>query len=164
MPNVLPSCPFPPVMWAAFATSDHALVNTSEHYVKQTWRNRYAIMSSHGREILTIPVQGQKGQKVIVSDIQIFGNDWRRQHMQAIRSAYGKSAFYIYLEEDLSKLIVEGKQRFLIEFNEQSLEICSKYLGISEWKKSEGHLAVNNSTLGTFVSMARDAFLCAGFF
>ena len=144
MPGVLPSCPFPPVTWCAYAHSGDAALNLHEHYVKQTWRNRYAIAGSHGMEILTIPVNGQKGQKIPVSDITLFGDSWRRQHMQAIRSAYGKSAFFLYIEEDLVKLIVEGRQHFLIDFNEESQRICSRFTGIPALNKSEIHVPHNN--------------------
>jgi WbqC-like protein family len=141
---LLPSCPFPPITWCAYASEGEVELNLCEHYVKQTWRNRYAIASSHGREILTIPVTGQKGRKVAASDITIFGSEWRRQHMQAIRSAYGKSAFYIYLEEDLVKLIVEGRQHFLVDFNDESLRLCERFTSIRDFQRSVSHVEMNN--------------------
>ena len=145
MTTVLPSCPFPLIPWICYASTSEAQINVSEHYIKQTWRNRYAIAGSHGKEILTIPVSGQKGEKRIISDITIFGNTWRRQHMQAIRSAYGKSAYYIYVEEDLTKLILEGNQTFLIDFNEQSLAMCGRFLDLNNLDKTESFVQMNDT-------------------
>ncbi|MDZ4750442.1 MAG: WbqC family protein [Flavobacteriales bacterium] len=142
---VLPSCPFPPIPWFVFANGNEVKINWLEHYPKQTWRNRYAIASSHGMEILTIPIEGQKGKKTAFRDIRIFGTDWKRRHLQSINTAYGKSAYFLHIEEDLRKIFEVEKHDFLIDFNNSTLELTKRFFPEIIVSNCEEFVETNNS-------------------
>ncbi len=123
----------------AMAASDEVILDVHEYYEKQTPRNRYAILGVNGPQTLTIPVEGQKGQKVMTKDIRIAHQDWRKPQLTAIRSAYGRSSYFEHYYQELQH-IFEGKQDFLIDFNWQVLE----------WLKGNKHRITDRVTQ-TFV-------------
>jgi hypothetical protein len=75
-------------------------IDRHEHYLKQTYRNRSVILSANGPLPLVIPVK-KKGN-MSVMEIQI-ENDfkWQKQHWEAIQSAYGASAFFMFYSDRL---------------------------------------------------------------
>jgi hypothetical protein len=75
--------------------ADHLIFDGGEHYMKQTIRNRYHILTGNGVLALTIPATGQKGQKIPTTDIQIDrSKPWLRNHLRAIEAAYRSAPFY----------------------------------------------------------------------
>ncbi|MEY3398060.1 MAG: hypothetical protein RL220_654, partial [Bacteroidota bacterium] len=88
---VVPASVFPPAHWVQRILQG-ASVGIADHYCKQTIRNRYTILGVNGSLMLTVPVEGQKGQKIPLRDIRLFGNSWQSNHWHSVRSAYGKSA------------------------------------------------------------------------
>ena len=59
------------------------------------------------------------GQSIRLSD----HGEWRRQHWQAIQSAYGESPFFEYYEDDLCPFFTERRWELLIDYNDA---ICRK--------------------------------------
>jgi hypothetical protein len=89
--SLVPSIPF----MAAALNADHLVFDGGEHYVKQTIRNRYHILTGNGILALTIPAVGQKGQKIATADIRIErSKPWLRDHLRAIEAAYRSAPFY----------------------------------------------------------------------
>ncbi len=85
-------------------------IDTCENYVKQTSRNRCEIATANGKQMLTVPVtipkpdstlggntRGTSIREVLVSE---HGN-WRHQHWEALKSAYGMSPFFDYYQDDI---------------------------------------------------------------
>ena len=73
-------------------------IDACENYVKQTSRNRCEIATANGKQILTVPVNVKVPVKnVLVSE---HGN-WRHQHWEALKSAYGMSPFFDYYQDDI---------------------------------------------------------------
>lgn len=107
---LLPLCVFPSVHWYACIAQHHeAYIDLGEHYVKQSMRNRYEIAGASGRMWLTIPVEGTQGLRKSMSEIQIFGQVWGRQHFRTIRAAYGRSPFFEHYADDLNALLINGE-------------------------------------------------------
>ena len=96
-----------------------------ENYVKQSYRNRFDILGVNGRMALTVPVQGQKGEKVNVRDIKIADDSWRRSHLISLRSAYGRAACFEYYFDELEKIILH-RQQFLVDLNLEALDFISR--------------------------------------
>jgi hypothetical protein len=120
---LIPPCPFASVHWFRLAGNSPVL-DVHSNYVKQSHRNRFDIAGVNGRVSLTIPVEGQKGQKVPLREIRIVQGSWVRQHLGAIRSGYGRAAFFEYYIDDLCA-IYERKHQYLVDF---SLDTLSWYL------------------------------------
>ena len=96
-----------------------------EHYSKQTWRNRCAILTASGKENLLIPiVHGTGGEgspsdgrptdrnlsHIPIREVRIdYSVDWVRAHEQAIATAYGSSAYFEYYKDELFALLESGE-------------------------------------------------------
>lgn len=135
---VLPTAYFPPTSYmAAIVAHAHGvsrgqggrvLIEQWESYHKQTLRNRCRIDSPTGALTLTIPIQ-HNGVR-LVRDLRLSEHGhWRHQHWQALLSAYAASPFFDYYQDDF-RPIYEGRQRFLIDFNEEILLTCLRLIDI----------------------------------
>ena len=87
----------------------------ADHYVKQTYRNRCIIAGDDGPIALTVPVTAPNHtpmHSVLISD----HGDWRRQHWNAIVSAYRSSPYFEYYADDFST-IFHDETALLVDFN-----------------------------------------------
>jgi hypothetical protein len=103
------------------------IVDGTENYQKQTYRNRARILLTNKVEILSIPVFGGS-KKMAYKEIKIdYGQKWKNVHLRGIQSAYGKAPFYEfffpYLEEIYNKNLT-----FLFDHNFELLTVCLKLL------------------------------------
>lgn len=127
----LPVHCFPGAAWLSAAMENDVVLDAHEYYEKQTPRNRFIILGVNGPQILTVPVEGQKGRKVMTCDIRIAHHDWRKMHLTSIRSAYGRAAYFEYYFDELSAIFL-NRQTFLLDFNQEVLEwLRSKKLPIT---------------------------------
>lgn len=100
-------------------------------YQKQTLRNRTYIYGANGKQLLSIPVKHhKKNHNILYRDLQIENNtNWQAQHWKSIISAYSRSPFFEYFEDELNVLYKKPYQK-LIDFNIKSIEIINNILGI----------------------------------
>ena len=100
----------PPVgLFVAMAKGHKLCFDEAEHYVKQTIRNRYHILSANGVQTLTINVVGQKGEKVSTKNILIDYNEpWIRLHKRALESSYRSSPFFDHYYPKVMSLFEAG--------------------------------------------------------
>ncbi len=110
--------------------------------------HRYRVDGPNGVQTLTVPLVGSTNNMMTpLRDVLISEHgDWRRLHWGALYSAYGRSPYFDYVADDLSR-VIHGSQRYLHEFNAQlhqvvvdfmDLPICTSY-GV-------GDSAVENAT------------------
>lgn len=135
---VLPSSPFPSTQYLAVLV--HAgiqlVIDEGEHYVKQSLRNRFEILTANGPSFITIPVEGQKGVKIPVKNIRIAPDPWQKHALRSIRSAYGRSPYFIHYEDELEELLLSNYKR-LSDFNMATLEWITSLMGIApKWSTS----------------------------
>lgn len=100
-------------------------METCEHYVKQTYRNRALIAGPNGVQALTIPVEHEYNKRPATRDIRLSDHgNWQHLHRNALQSAYEGSPFFEYYADDLLPIYDKGHQ-FLVDFNEDFLyTIC----------------------------------------
>ncbi len=124
---ILPSCYFPPISYfLAISRAEQLYIESHENYIKQTYRNRCDILGANGILSLIIPIQ-HTGKRVM-KDIEIaYDYNWQNQHLKSLKSAYQRSPYFEYYEEDILK-IYEDSPKFLLDWNLTSLEICKKIL------------------------------------
>ena len=109
-PIVLHTTYFGSVNWyrQLVCTEGDVYIDACENYVKQTARNRCEIATANGKQTLSVPVsippsfrrgmgRGCSIREVLVSE---HGN-WRHQHWEALKSAYGMSPFFDYYQDDI---------------------------------------------------------------
>ena len=120
---------FGPVQWyQKLYRYDRCLIEQYDSYQKQTFRNRCVIATANGPLALTVPTvsigctvssgSAAGTDKCLLKDVRISDhNQWRRNHWNALQSAYSESPFFDYYEDDIRPFF-ENEYEFLGDFNE----------------------------------------------
>jgi hypothetical protein len=124
--NTLPLCCFAPVSWYVLYAENNFALSNEEYFQKQTYRNRFDILTGNGVQTLTIPVESTGGERTLLRDIRISPEYNGKKMLQAIRSAYGNSAMYDFIDVELEELFLK-EEKFLIDFNTKAHEWCCKW-------------------------------------
>ena len=116
--TLLCSAYLPPVsFFTAINSGGDVLIEQYDNYCKQTYRNRCRIATASGIQTLTIPVVKSTAPKQLMKDVRISDHgEWRRQHWNALESAYMNSPFFMYYQDEF-RPFYEKKYEFLIDFN-----------------------------------------------
>jgi WbqC-like protein family len=129
---ISPSFLFPPVsFFSEIRTKNLVLIDLHENYQKRSYRNRYDILTSNGKQSLSIPLKKGKNEKQRIDEVLIsYDENWPNQHLHAIQSAYGKSPYFEHYYPLIESLI---KNRFekLVELNDASLRKLLKTLRLN---------------------------------
>ncbi len=102
-----PICTVPPIPLLRLGLMHGGvLFDGGEHYVKQSFRNRYHILTANGVSALTVPVKSTGGLHVSTQDIRIeHGKPWLREHLRSIAAAYGSAPFFIHYIDEVEALL-----------------------------------------------------------
>ena len=122
----LPLCCFAPISWYVLYAENNFTLSNEEYFQKQTYRNRFDILTGNGVQTLTIPVESTGGERKLLRDIRISSEYSGKKTLQAIRSAYGNSAMYDFIENELGELFLK-EEKFLFDFNAKAHEWCLKW-------------------------------------
>lgn len=134
---------FPPVQYfKKLKNYSEILIEHHEHFEKQTYRNRCTIYGANGKLNLTIPLNYWK-DKTKTKDITICNDEnWQQLHRKSIESAYRKSPYFEFYEDEFAAFFSKNKFKFLIELNEAVLNKITALLKMnpeinftSEYKK-----------------------------
>ena len=107
----------PVAYYSSILQSEEIFIETKEHFIKQSFRNRCIIMGANGMQTLTIPKERKSSDKTLISDISISNKDnWQKLHWQSIVSAYNSSPFFEYYKDDLLPFY-NTKHSSLFDFN-----------------------------------------------
>ena len=105
-------------------------IETSENYLKQSYRNRCIIAGANGPLPLSVPMVKPDTLKCLTKDIRISDHgNWRHLHWTAIVSAYNSTPFFEYYEDDFAPFY-EKKYEFLFDFNEELRMLICQLLDI----------------------------------
>ena len=93
--------------------------------------HRYRIDGPNGVQTLTVPLVGATNNMMTpLRDVLISEHgDWRRLHWGALFSAYGRSPYFDYVADDLSR-VINGSQRYLHEFNAQMHSVIVDFMDL----------------------------------
>ena len=133
MESLLPISYLGPVAYySAILQSEEIFIETKEHFIKQSFRNRCIIMGANGTQTLTIPKERKSSDKTLISDISISNQDnWQKLHWQSIVSAYNSSPFFEYYKDELLPFY-NTKHNNLFDFN---LKLTKTILGFLQVDK-----------------------------
>lgn len=122
----------PPVEYfAKLVTYDRIFIEQHDNYVKQTYRNRCFIGGTEGRQTLTVPVEGNDGQKCPMKDVRISDHGhWRHLHWTAFESAYGHTPYFEFYR-DYFEPFYNGQYRYLLDFDMGLLRLVCRLIDIS---------------------------------
>jgi len=122
----LPLCCFAPISWYVLYAEEEFALSNEEYFQKQTYRNRFDILTGNGVQTLTVPVESTGGERTLLRDIRISSEYNGKKMLQAIRSAYGNSAMYDFIDIELEELFLK-EEKFLIDFNTKAHEWSLKW-------------------------------------
>ena len=122
----------PIAYYSAILQSEEIFIETKEHFIKQSFRNRCTIMGANGSQTLTIPKERKSSDKTLISDIIISNqDDWQKSHWQSIVSAYNSSPFFEYYKDELLPFY-NTKYNTIFHFN---LKLTKTILELMQVKK-----------------------------
>lgn len=136
--SVLSTTYFGPVQWYSklFHCAGQCVdIEACESFVKQTYRNRCVIATANGQQALSIPVAHGAGNTIKDIEISDHGN-WRHLHWQAIKTAYGESAFFEYYEDDFRPFYEDCgptspvRMKYLLDYNMAGTELMCRLLDL----------------------------------
>jgi len=106
-------------------------IHPNLHLSRQSFRNRCEIASSQGKQNLIIPILDSR-KAVPMADVQIDTRyNWAQTHFQAIKSAYGRSPYWIHYCDGLQELYKDlAKVESLLKINILCLNWAMKLLGL----------------------------------
>ena len=109
--------------------AEKIIIDRSEHFVKQTFRNRCSIYGANGQLDLIIPLERSTERTPIGLKKISYHFDWQTLHWRSLQSAYRSSPFFEYFEEDF-KVFYEKKFDYLFDFNLEMLVFLCRILKI----------------------------------
>ncbi len=113
------------------AKQPQALIDTGEHYVRQSYRTRTTIIGPNGVNDLSAQIIHGHGAKLPMREVRLSrAETWPQQHLHAIRSAYGNSPWFIHYVDEIEQVLMKGHER-LIDLNRDTLQLGMKWLGLT---------------------------------
>lgn len=100
------------------------IMEVSDNFQKQTYRNRTYIYGPGGRQMLVVPIihSSDKGHKQLYSDVKIDRSEpWERVALKTLQTAYRTSPYFEFYEDKITKCF-ESKYDFLLDLNLFSIE------------------------------------------
>ncbi len=91
-------------------------IDFHEHFVKQTLRTRCRILGPNGMQELNIPTQHSGRNNQPVKDVRIHnGEAWQKKHWRSLCTAYNRSPFFEFYEDELVPLY-KKEYNYLLDF------------------------------------------------
>lgn len=110
--------------------AEQVVIESQEHYLKQSFRNRCEVLTTNGVLPLTIPVERTLQGKIPIKEIRIdYQQDWQTLHWRTMETAYRSSPFFEYYSDDL-KEFYQTQEKFLFDFNAKLLSKVLELIGI----------------------------------
>ena len=104
---------FPTIASFSLLVTTPCILEVSDNYQKQTYRNRTYIYGANGRQILTVPILHTGGEtgRQLYKEVRVDNNvAWQKQHWKTLQTAYRTSPYeeFRYLTD--AKRPYEGTQ------------------------------------------------------
>ena len=130
MTLLYPTC-FPTIAsYIVIAQAERLVFEVNDSYQKQTYRNRCYIYGANGKLGLYIPVQYSQKNRQNTSEILIDNSsNWQSTHWKSLESAYKKSPYFEYYQDELISLFTLKKNSLLV-FNLECIEVVNKCLNL----------------------------------
>ena len=122
----------PPIQYfCKLINNDEILIESNEHFNKQSYRNRCRILGPNGVQSLSIPIARHSGKETLIKDITIdYSMSWQANHFRSILTAYKSSPYYDYYIDELAAFY-ENKEKYLFDYNYKIMQVLFKLIQIN---------------------------------
>jgi hypothetical protein len=119
------------------------IIDTGEHYERQSYRTRTTIVGPNGRQDLVVQIARRSGEKMPMHTVGLsYVESWPQQHVHAIRSAYGNTPWFIHYIDDIEAVVLKKYDR-LVDLDLATLRLGMNWLGLrAEVQLSETYVEV----------------------
>ncbi|HEX2618027.1 MAG TPA: WbqC family protein [Flavobacteriales bacterium] len=112
------------------ARHERVVIDTGEHYERQSYRTRTSIVGANGRHDLTVQIERRSGEKMPMRTAGLsYVETWPQQHLHAIRSAYGQTPWAIHYLDEIEAVVLPHYDR-LIDLDLATMRLGLKWLGL----------------------------------
>lgn len=129
MNTLLPIGYFPPISYFAYLLRDELVLETKEHFVKQSLRNRCTILGANGPLNLFVPKEKSAVRLTIDETLIHNETDWKTLHWRSLESAYRKSPYFEYYEDEIQQFF-EKEHSHHFQLGLESIKLVSNILNI----------------------------------
>lgn len=106
------------------------IIDTGEHYVRQSYRTRTGIMGPNGRQELSVRIRHGGGVKMPVHAVHLsYEETWPQQHVHAIHSAYGQAPWSIHYMDEIEATVLKKYDR-LVDLQLATIALGMQWLGL----------------------------------
>jgi WbqC-like protein family len=122
---------FPPItFFSALYKESYVYIDIYEDYHKMSFRNRCLVAGAQGIISLSVPLLHGRNQHLPMKEVMICDTEnWQARHLKSISSAYNRSPFFEYYQDEIAGLYQQSFSR-LVEWNMHCLQWLKKKL---EW-------------------------------
>jgi hypothetical protein len=134
---IMPNAYFGPIEFFAYLVQQNqAIIEVSDNFQKQTYRNRCYIYGANGKLMLNAPIKhNKKGDRLMVKDVELANDsNWLTVQWKSIETAYRTSPYFEFYEDDLRPFF-EKEHKNLLEMTLESIDIVKDILQ-EDWKLS----------------------------
>jgi hypothetical protein len=116
--------------YALIARSERLIIDTGEHYERQSYRTRTGIIGPNGRQDLVVTIDRRSGEKMPMHTVGLsYAEPWNARHVQAIRSAYGQTPWFIHYIDEI-EAVLSNKYGRLVDLDLATMRLAMKWLGL----------------------------------
>lgn len=134
--------------------TDVIVFEQHEYFYKQQEINRFSILSANGKLELTVPVSKPFGSKTPICKILVSNQqDWRKNHLKSLESAYSSAPFYDYYAYDIERFL-ENSVSDLLSLNLASIELVGHWLDLV----IPFQLTSSHEQTGDFIDYRKESF------
>lgn len=117
--------------YALIARNTRVVIDTGEHYERQSYRTRTSIIGPNGLQELNVSIVRRSGEKMPMRTVGLsYTEPWNRQHVHAIRTAYGQTPWFIHYIDEIEALLTQKYDR-LVDLDLATMHLALKWLGIT---------------------------------
>lgn len=128
---ILPSAYMGSVSYFAHLLREDCVIDTGEHFIKRSQRNRAVILSANGPLPLTVNVEHANTPRRPMRDVRIdYSKRWQHQHWVSIVSAYRSAPYFDYYAQRIEPFY-RRQWRYLLDYNMEYTEALLQMLGVS---------------------------------
>ena len=128
--TILPAAYLPSVRYVARILAGDCVIDTGEHFLKRSERNRAEILTANGPMSLTVQVSHANRLRVPVCEMRIdYSKRWQHQHWTALVSAYRSSPYFDHYAPRFERFYNE-RWEFLAEYDLALTEMLLDCIGV----------------------------------